>query len=104
MNLERFPAMLRQLRIGAGLTQDDLAERVGVKRDAVARWEAGRREPSWGNILALASALGVSCEAFTEQPTEGTPSPGRGRPKKEPPIEETKPAKRKPKRADSSQS
>jgi len=38
---EFFPGRLRELREASGLTQDQLAERVGVKRDAIARWEAG---------------------------------------------------------------
>jgi transcriptional regulator with XRE-family HTH domain len=57
---------LKELREKAGLTQTELAEKVGVKRDAVARWEAGAREPGWSNVVALAEALGVTCQAFNE--------------------------------------
>ena len=115
---EWFAGRLRELREAAGWTQDQLAERVGVKREAVARWEAGRREPGWSNVLALAEALGVDCTAFTQPPaarpaavpgrprkeqTEGTaPKRPRGRPRKDqaadlPPAQE-KPARRKPPR------
>jgi transcriptional regulator with XRE-family HTH domain len=76
-----FPGRLRELREGAGLTQAQLAEKVGVGRDAVARWEAGVREPGWSSILALAEALGVDCTAFTVKP-EDTPPHGPGRPRK----------------------
>jgi transcriptional regulator with XRE-family HTH domain len=64
---------LVELRIAAGLTQSELAERCGVGRDAVAKWEADKREPGWTNILALAKALGVSCEAFAVPPSEDAP-------------------------------
>ena len=52
-----------------------------MKRDAVARWERNNREPSWGNVLALAQALGVDCNAFTKAPADSTQAP-RGRPRK----------------------
>lgn len=78
-----FAGRLRELRGAAGLTQEQLAERVGVKRDAIARWERGTREPSWSNVVALADALGVTCEAFRQQPGPA-PEPQAGRPRKVP--------------------
>ncbi len=74
-------ARLRELREQKGFTQGQLAELVGVKRDAVARWEADAREPGWSNVVALAQALGATCLAFLEPPTEREPS-GPGRPPK----------------------
>jgi transcriptional regulator with XRE-family HTH domain len=76
-----FPGRLRELREAAGLTQAQLAEKVGVGRDAVARWEAGVREPGWSYVLALGEALGVDCTAFTVKP-EDAPPHGPGRPRK----------------------
>jgi transcriptional regulator with XRE-family HTH domain len=86
-----FPGRLRELREAAGLTQGQLAERAGVKRDAVARWEAGKREPGWSNVLGLAEALGVDCTAFTQPPAE-RPTAGRGRPRKTPALPPASPA------------
>jgi transcriptional regulator with XRE-family HTH domain len=83
MNAEWFAERLRELRSEAGLTQEQLAERAGVKRDAVARWERGNREPSWSNVIALADALAVSTEAFRQEPGPA-PTPQRGRPRKAP--------------------
>jgi transcriptional regulator with XRE-family HTH domain len=76
-----FAGRLRELREAAGWTQGELAERVGVKREAVARWEAGKREPGWSSVLALAEALGVDCTSFTQAPAERR-SAGPGRPRK----------------------
>jgi transcriptional regulator with XRE-family HTH domain len=81
VDLRQFGARLRELRIGANLTQQQLAEHAGVKRDAVARWENGIREPGWFNVVALAEALGVDCRAFLEEPAR-RPQIGRGRPPK----------------------
>src|SRR5262245_6251394 len=85
---------LRELREGKGLTQPQLAELVGVKRDAVARWEADVREPGWSNVVALAKALGVRCEDFLQAPAEQH-TPKRGRPPK-PAPEAAQPAPKRP--------
>jgi transcriptional regulator with XRE-family HTH domain len=84
---------LRELREQAGLTQARLAERAGVTRDAVARWEAERREPGWSNVLALAAALGVTCQAFARPPFAARAAPGPGRPRKPPTTLAVKTAK-----------
>ncbi|MEV6682236.1 helix-turn-helix transcriptional regulator [Streptomyces erythrochromogenes] len=39
------PHVRQQLRLAAGLTQLEVAEAVGVKRLAVARWELGQTNP-----------------------------------------------------------
>jgi transcriptional regulator with XRE-family HTH domain len=88
MSAEQFPARLRELRTEAGLTQDQLAEKAGVKRGAIARWESGTREPSWSNVIALADALEVSTEAFRQEPAPA-PTRQRGRPRTAPPEEQT---------------
>jgi transcriptional regulator with XRE-family HTH domain len=86
MSAEWFPGRLRELRTEAGLTQGELAEKAGVKRGAIARWELGTREPSWSNVVALADALAVSCDAFRQEPA-GAPEPHPGRPRKPAPPE-----------------
>jgi transcriptional regulator with XRE-family HTH domain len=86
MSAAWFAGRLRELRAGVGLTQEQLAEKAGVKRDAVARWERGNREPSWSNVVALADALGVSCDAFRQEPA-ALPGPHRGRPRKATPAQ-----------------
>ena len=46
----------------AGLSQDALAEAVGVSRQAVSKWELGDAVPETANLAALAAALGVSVD------------------------------------------
>ncbi len=50
---------LRQRRAAAGLSQSELAERVGVSRQAIVAIEAGRQVPS--TVLALQLARALSC-------------------------------------------
>ena len=51
---------IRSLREGAGLTQRQLAERIGVTDKAVSKWETGRGLPDVTLVKPLARALGVS--------------------------------------------
>lgn len=51
--------MLKQLRKARGLTQKDLAKRVGITQQAIARYEAQERTPSLRVLKRLAKALDV---------------------------------------------
>lgn len=51
---------IKSLRERAGITQRELAERLGVTSKAVSKWETGRGLPDAGLLLALAESLGVS--------------------------------------------
>src|SRR5271169_4143623 len=53
---------IRATRRDRGLTQDDLADQVGVSRSAVAQWETGRTGQVTGNLSRIADALGVNVE------------------------------------------
>lgn len=79
-----FGPRLKQLREAAGLSQEQLAERIGFNKFSIAKLEQGVREPTWTTVCLLIRALNVSCEAFMATPTEEPPVPmaGHGRPKK----------------------
>lgn len=53
-----------KLRRAAGLSQETLAGRVGVSRQAIGKWENGAALPGLENLQALAAALGVSCDVL----------------------------------------
>ncbi|MEA2739045.1 MAG: hypothetical protein QOH05_2352 [Acetobacteraceae bacterium] len=53
---------IRAARRDRGLTQDELAEQVGVSRSAVAQWETGRAGQVTGNLARIAAALEVNVE------------------------------------------
>lgn len=53
---------LKARRTSCGMTQEFVAERLGVSRQAVSKWENGTSDPSTSNLLALARLYGVSVE------------------------------------------
>jgi transcriptional regulator with XRE-family HTH domain len=55
-------ARIRAARRDRGLTQDELADTVGVSRSAVAQWETGRTGQITGNLSRIAAALEVNVE------------------------------------------
>jgi transcriptional regulator with XRE-family HTH domain len=55
----RTGAVVRAARTQAGLTQRELAERVGTTQSAVARWEAGSESTRLDTLAALLRACGV---------------------------------------------
>lgn len=56
---EKFGAVVRALREGRGLTQDQLAELAGVSATYIGFVERGDNVPTLTIILQIASALGV---------------------------------------------
>ena len=53
---------IKNLRIGKGLTQDEPAERLGVSRALVSKWEIGSRLPSYSTLEELAGIFNVDSE------------------------------------------
>ena len=69
---------MRILRSGRGLTQQAVAEGLGVSRSAVAMWEKNEREPNLETLAALAKLLNVPMTALVER--EERPLPENVRP------------------------
>lgn len=68
---------IRTLRRQAGLTQTELGEKLGVKKNAVSKWECGRVEdiPS-SKIKAMADLFGVKPSYFIDDfPADASPIP-----------------------------
>ena len=57
-----FNEKLLSLRRKAGLSQEELAEKLGVSRQAVSRWEMGETMPDAQNILMLSDIFGVTTD------------------------------------------
>ena len=64
MNDFPFGNYLSHLRRSAGLTQRELAERLGVTNKAVSKWENGAAKPATNKLRKLASLFGVSVETL----------------------------------------
>ena len=54
--------LLKENRIRCKMTQEFVAEAIGVSRQAVSKWENGSADPSTSNLIALANLYGVSEE------------------------------------------
>jgi transcriptional regulator with XRE-family HTH domain len=50
--------LIREARLRAGLTQQELAQRSGRERSVIARWEQGAVSPSVDNLLEVIQACG----------------------------------------------
>ena len=62
---------LKRLREAAGLSQVQLALRLGVSQGTVANWERGFRAPQARHLIKLANILGCSVDALLGLNTQG---------------------------------
>ena len=53
---------IKHHRTRCKMTQEFVAESLGVSRQAVSKWESGASDPSTSNLLALAKLFGISTE------------------------------------------
>lgn len=69
------------LRTVCGLTQEELAARIGVSRQSVAKWESGESAPDLSNASALARVFGVRMDDLVNHSEEasGFPVPPMGK-------------------------
>lgn len=89
---------LYELRRAAGLSQEELAERLNVSRQAVSKWENGAAQPELSKLVELSRLYGVSVDVLlsleeaekaetgpdapTDAPAPAQPSLGASEPKK----------------------
>ena len=68
------------LRRKAGLSQEQLAERLEVTRQTVSKWETGRSVPDLEKLEAMARVFGVTLNELTgtEEPAPGQPAARTG--------------------------
>lgn len=57
-----FSTNLREIRETAGITRQDLANKIGISVSALGQYEQGRREPDLQKLAAIAAALHVSVD------------------------------------------
>jgi len=69
MDRESFGTRLRSLRESAGLSQTELAEKVGTDQNHISKWEQSPTEPEFAVVERLAFALGMpAVELLTGRP------------------------------------
>ena len=59
-----FSLKLARLRSGKGISQEKMADELGVSRQAVQKWESGAGVPEVENLIRLAKYFGVSLDSL----------------------------------------
>lgn len=62
---------LRENRLRCKMTQEFVADALGVSRQAVSKWENGTTDPSTSNLLTLAGLYDISPEALLRRVGSG---------------------------------
>ena len=65
--------VIYELRTGKGLSQEELAKKVFVTRQAVSRWESGDTTPTMDKLKSLAKIYGVSLDWLFGDTADGEP-------------------------------
>ena len=65
--------VIYELRTGKGLSQEELAKKVFVTRQAVSRWESGDTTPTMDKLKTLARIYGVSLDWLCSDTADGEP-------------------------------
>lgn len=61
---------LVQLRKEKGLSQEALAAKLGVSRQAISKWERAEASPDTDNLIALAEIYGITLDALLDSEKE----------------------------------
>ena len=59
--------VLKQHREECKMTQEFVAESIGVSRQAVSKWENGTSDPSTSNLIAIAKLFNLSAEDLLQE-------------------------------------
>lgn len=58
---------LRELRLQNGMTQNEIAAKIGVSGQSILNWENGIYEPKINQLIQLADLFGVSIDYLVER-------------------------------------
>ncbi len=61
-----FNDVLRQLRTDSGMSQEELAKRLGLAKSTISMYESGSREPSLEILEAIADTFNVNMNTLTD--------------------------------------
>ena len=59
--------VLKRHRAACKMTQEFVAESLGVSRQAVSKWESGKSDPSTSNLISLAALFGTTAEELLKE-------------------------------------
>jgi len=70
--MTEFAKQLKTYRTDRGITQDDLAGKLCVTRQAISKWESGESTPDLNNLVKLTEIFNVSLDALVFGLTDET--------------------------------
>ena len=73
-----FSEKLTALRRREGMSQEQLADRLGVTRQSVSKWESGAAQPELAKLVALSELFRVSVDYLVKDYIEEPESPEKG--------------------------
>lgn len=62
--MNKFPEQLKKFRKETNTTQDDLATKLFVTRQAISKWESGDSTPDLANLIKLTDIFNVSLDTL----------------------------------------
>lgn len=63
---------IKQIRIARNYTQQDIADKMNIKRNTVSQWESGMRNISVEQLIEYAKVVGVTLDFFNDDSAERT--------------------------------
>ena len=63
---------LKKKRLAAGLSQKELADKLGIVQSAISAWESGEKMPRAAQLPELAAALHCTIDELYQPPEEST--------------------------------
>ncbi len=69
----KLQELLRQVRLGAGMRQSDLAEKLGQPQSFVSKYESGERRLDLLEMRQICAAVGISLREFVDRLEQSLP-------------------------------
>ena len=63
---------IKQIRVARSYTQQDIADKMNIKRNTVSQWESGARTIGVEQLIEYAKIVGVTLDFFSDDSTERT--------------------------------
>mgnify|MGYP002623156747 CR=1 FL=1 len=87
MNIETANRLV-ELRHKMGLSQEELAQRLGISRQAVSKWEQAESSPDTDNLIMLAQLYGITIDELLNGRSAVSPTKAGNTPKEAEPKEQ----------------
>jgi transcriptional regulator with XRE-family HTH domain len=68
--MNRFPEKLRELRVAKRMSQAELADMLGITKNAVSLWERGATSPTMDKLTELSRFFNLPLSQLTDTPGE----------------------------------